>query len=362
MRAVCRLAGGGILFACTLVQAATGDALFKDSFEAAIVAGADVWTWVPFDNAFCGDGSSVGIGINPSSTGTRLLIYLEGGGACYDELTCYTFQTAANFSSGYSAAQFALESTSSAYLAQPGGFFDRSAATNPFKDYSYVYVPYCTGDVHAGSNVVALGAHSAHFTGFDNMKAYLSRLYPTFRGAARVVIGGSSAGGFGATVNWWQTQRAFGDTRVDMIDDSGTLMPVDILALGNGADAVEYVTWNLAATLPVDCVACSAALDAIFDFYSAALPDSRGALLSYTADSVLPGYFGISSAQFTAGLNELEATRFDPVLNPNLAYFTFGGSGHVLFFQPGITTNAVTLQQFLTLMESDSPAWGSVHP
>jgi len=38
------------------------------------------------------------------------------------------------------------------------------------------------------------------------------------------------------------------------------------------------------------------------------------------------------------------------------------GPGHVLLFQPGITTGATTLQQFITLMESDSPAWGSVHP
>jgi len=362
MRVVRDLGCGAVLLAAAAHAQAVADVIHKDSFEAAIVATAGSWSWVPFDNAYCGDGSSVGIGINPSSTGNRVLIYLQGGGACFDEQTCYTLQTAANFNSGYGAAQFALESASTAYLAKPGGFFDRNSAANPFKDYSYVYVPYCTGDVHAGSNVVGIGTHTAHFVGFDNMKAYLSRLYPTFRTAGRIVISGSSAGGFGATLNWWQTQRAFGDVRVDMIDDSGVMMPTDILALGNGADAGEYVVWNLAATLPVDCTACVTALDAIFSFYSAALPNSRGALLSYTADSVLPNYFGITSAQFTTGLNELEATRFDPVLNPNLAYFTFGGSGHVLFFLPGITTNAETLQQFLTLMESDSPAWGSVHP
>jgi len=350
------------LSATPTVAAALSDAIFKDAFEAAISAPADAWTWIPFDNAYCGDGSSVGIGINPHAGGSRLLIYMEGGGACYDELTCYVLHSAANFTTGYSAAQFAAEAGSTAYLAQPGGFFDRSAAANPFKDYSYAYVPYCTGDVHSGSNVATLGTHTAHFVGFDNMKAFLSRLYPTFRSVDRVVISGSSAGGFGATLNWWQTQRAFGNVRVDMIDDSGALMPPDILALGNGSDATEYVVWNLAATLPADCVTCPTALDSIISFYSSALPGSRGALLSYTADSVLPGYFGISSAQFTTGLNELEATRFDPVNQPNLAYFTVSGPGHVLLFQPGITTSATTLQQFITLMESDSPAWVSLHP
>ena len=147
------------------------DDVYKDGFESPIVATADQWTWVPFPDAFCGDGSTVGIGINPSSTGTRLLIYLEGGGACYDELTCYTLQTAANFTSGYSEAAFNAEAADTGYLAKPGGFFDRTSANNPFKDYSFVYVPYCTGDVHAGNNVIQLGTNTAHFVGF----AYVSQ-------------------------------------------------------------------------------------------------------------------------------------------------------------------------------------------
>src|SRR5271154_3071426 len=55
-----------------------------------ITAPDDAWTWVPFDNAFCGNGSTVGIGVNLSTTSTRVLLYLEGGGACWNELTCFT--------------------------------------------------------------------------------------------------------------------------------------------------------------------------------------------------------------------------------------------------------------------------------
>jgi Pectinacetylesterase len=350
-----------MLAAAPFANADAGDAVFRDGFEAAIAATANNWSWVPFNDAFCGDGSTVGIGINPSSTGSRVLIYLEGGGACYDETTCYALGTAANFSGGYSQAQFNAEAASTSYLALPGGFFDRTAPANPFKDYSYVYVPYCTGDVHSGNNVVTLGAHTAHFVGFNNMKAYLSRLYPTFRAADRVVLAGSSAGGFGALANWWQTQRAFGDIRVDMIDDSGTLMPEDILANGNDSDVTEFNVWNLATTLPPPCATCATALDTIFDFYSAQFPNSRGALLSYTQDTVLPSYYGISAADFTAGLNELVAGQFNATTNPNLAYFTFAGAGHVLWFQPGKTTDSTSVQQFITLMQSDSASWGSVH-
>ncbi len=31
--------------------------------------------------------------------------------------------------------------------------FDRGDGDNPFADASYVFVPYCTGDLHAGSRV-----------------------------------------------------------------------------------------------------------------------------------------------------------------------------------------------------------------
>jgi hypothetical protein len=181
---------------------------------------AGQWTWVPFDNAFCADGSPTGIGVNLSATpGARPLIYLEGGGACWNEITCYTLMTAAYFTTGYGASDFASESSDTTYLALPGGFFDRTAAANPFKDYSYIYVPYCTGDVFAGNNVVQYGSNMAHYVGFANVTAFLDRIVPTFPSADRVILAGSSAGGLGAAYNWWQTQQAFGNIRVDLIDD-----------------------------------------------------------------------------------------------------------------------------------------------
>ncbi|HTQ46108.1 MAG TPA: pectin acetylesterase-family hydrolase, partial [Polyangiaceae bacterium] len=209
---------------------------------APITAPADQWTFVPFSNAFCGNGASTGIGINPHAGATRVLVYLEGGGACWSELTCYTTMTAAYFTTGYSAQDFATESTDTTNLAQPGGFFDRTASANPFKDYSFVYVPYCTGDIHAGNNVATYGTNMGHHVGYANMTAYLSRIVPTFPGMQRVVLAGSSAGGYGALFNWWQTQQAFGSVRVDLIDDSGTFLPRDVEMLGSMGD-IE-ATWR----------------------------------------------------------------------------------------------------------------------
>jgi hypothetical protein len=327
---------------------------------APIAAPDSTWTWIPFDDAFCADGSTTGIGVNLSKNSSRVIVYLEGGGGCWSESTCYTLKTASHFEGGYGPTNFAADSTSGGLLTQAGGFFDRGATNNPFKDYSFVYVPYCTGDAHGGDNVVTYGAHTAHHVGFKNMSAYLKRLVPTFPSADRAYLAGSSAGGFGALINWWQTQQAFGGVRVDLIDDSGTPMPPNIDALGNGAGPLQSKQWNLPATLPPGCTGCAKGLDALFGFYAQVFPDHRGALLSYTQDPVLSSFSGITTAQFNAGLKEDYATYFAP--NPSLKAFVVNGSAHVLFFKPTIATMGVTVSKFLTQMVTDDGAWASVLP
>ncbi|HEX4385308.1 MAG TPA: pectin acetylesterase-family hydrolase [Myxococcales bacterium] len=320
---------------------------------AAITAPAQTWTWVPFDNSHCGDGSTVGIGVNLNAASSRVLIYLEGGGACWDQLTCITAKTAANFTTGYSQAQFNSESTT--ILAIQGGFFDRTAAANPFKDYSYVYVPYCTGDVHAGSSVQAWGMHA----GYENFTAFLERIVPTFPQTDRVVLAGSSAGGVGALYNWPRTQAAFGGIRVDMIDDSGSVLPADVAALRSGGsiEPTWRASWNLAASLPSGC--CATDLSDFFGFAAQSLPGSRGALISYRSDTVIPTFYSITQPQFTTGLDEDVARQFT---HANLKIFESSQSGHVLFFNPTIAQGSTTEQQFITKMVTDDSTWSSVTP
>jgi hypothetical protein len=324
-----------------------------------IVAPMNTWTWVPFSNAFCGNGATVGIGVNPAGAANApVLLYLEGGGACWNDITCYGAKTAAYFTTGYTEADFTSESTNTSYLALSGGFFDRSASANPFKDFNYVYVPYCTGDVHAGNNTVAYASGTANFVGYANMKAYLERLVPTFAGTPHVFLAGSSAGGFGAVANWPQTQAAFGSIPVDVIDDSGTFIPPDIEADGTGEAPIREA-WNLGPNLPPDCSQCSTRLDAMFGYIASAHPTVRLSLLTYQQDSVLPQFFSITTAEFEMGLSEEITTWFTP--SSNLQYFEDSGSGHVLFFSPTLSQSGTTVQQFLTAMVSGSSGWTSVH-
>jgi hypothetical protein len=353
--ATCAMAAGtNAAWAITLP-----DDIWQNSFEAPLTAPAEQWTFIPIDGALCGNGTGTGIGVNLNSASKRVLIYLEGGGECSSDLTCFELMTAAYFTAGYSSADFAVESTDTTSLAAPGGFFDRTATSNPFQDYNYVYVPYCTGDQHAGNNVVQYSmTDTGYHVGFANMKIFLSRIAATFPAADRVYLAGSDAGGFGAAFNWWQTQRRFGNVRVDLIDDSGVFMPPDIVPSDIGVLQAQYTNWNLAATLPPGCTACATSLDVILGYYATAFPNNHGALLAYSQDTVLPFDYGINSTQFAQGLTELTTDQFAP--NPSLQYFiNTTAASHVLWFHPTLSVNSVTVQQWLMQMTTDSPSWVS---
>jgi Pectinacetylesterase len=77
--------------------------------------------------------------------------------------------------------------------------FDLADKRNPFADYSIVYVPYCTVDVHIGNTTTkyALGLTVRH-KGYVNGSAALDRLAAEFPDATNVAVTGESAGSVAA--------------------------------------------------------------------------------------------------------------------------------------------------------------------
>ena len=114
------------------------------NFGQPITAPDKTWTFVDFPDAKCMNNTATGIGVNLNPNSDKVVIYLQGGGACFNTLTCLTVANAG----GYGASNF---STDAASLPKYS-LFNRDDATNPTKDWNYVYVPYCTGDVHSGNN------------------------------------------------------------------------------------------------------------------------------------------------------------------------------------------------------------------
>ena len=149
-----------------MILAACGSSGGGKSVDASmgITAPAGVWTWVPIDGMACGDGSPTGIGVNLVDTSDNVMLYMQGGGACWDLNTCFTLKSAVHIEGGYGQSDF---NTDIATLS--GSYLWQRVPQNPFKDVSWIYVPYCTGDLHDGANVMMYDAtHSVQHVGRTN--------------------------------------------------------------------------------------------------------------------------------------------------------------------------------------------------
>jgi hypothetical protein len=324
-----------------------------------IVAPNEEWTWVGFDNAFCANNTPTGIGVNLTNKSKDVVIYLQGGGACWNQVTCYTFKQAVNIEDGYDEASFKSDVKGSVDV----DFFSRTKADNPFKDASFVFVPYCTGDVHAGSKIVTYGsganAKETHHVGGDNFKAYLARIVDTFPDAEHILVSGSSAGGYGAGFNFWRVKEAFPNAKVDLLDDSGPPLPKPYLK-----DALRQQwldSWDLAKAFPPGCTECVDDFDKLFNYYGVTYPESRGALMSYMSDGVISMFFSVPKTDMPAALDALATGSVDPY--PSMQYFYVTGDKHTfLGGNQQETTKGVVLADWIKQFWTGDAAWASVHP
>lgn len=332
-------------------DAGRADVGFADSGTPAaepITATDGMWTWVDFPGAKCGAGTSTGIGVNLSSASPNVFIFLEGGGACWDEQTCYQLQLATNLD-GFGREDFdALASSLSV------SYWDRDDAENPLRDWSFVYIPYCTGDVHSGSNVANHGEQETHHVGHVNILEYLNRLTATFDAPDRVVLAGASAGGYGAAFNYAWVQDAFPTARVDLIDDSGPVVVVE-----PNLEMLWTTAWDFPDNYPEGCTECGGSLTDALTFAVERAPNARSALFSYGRDGVIAFFLRYTPAGLEQALFELKTSAYDPYANARV--FFISGRRHTMLRNPREPVqNGQSAWQWLNAMLADDPTWTDV--
>jgi hypothetical protein len=325
------------------------------------------WNWVDFPTALCRDGTPTGIGISPSTTGSKkLMIFLEGGGACFNAQTC-----------GSNPSHFAKSELTGVFIPAEGtkGIFSRTDTSNAVADWNMVYVPYCTGDVHAGNapNATVTGvAGTQQFVGYTNVSQYLSRIVPTFPDMQRVLLTGQSAGGFGAALNYVQTARSFGSVPVDLLDDAGPLMGNPYLASCLETNMANL--WGLTKTVigqdcGTDCTDVGNSLAEYWTHIPKTYPNARFGFIDSTGDSVISTFFGfgannctgfqtVPAAQYEAGLLGM---RTSVAANSNAGLFIYAGTDHTtvvsmytLRSAPDADGGTVKFEDWVTSLVTDS--------
>jgi len=274
---------------------------------------AGQWTYHQIDGATCRDGSPAGFYTRFSDTSKNLLIYLEQGGACTNVATC-TFNP--------KSVDESITGRTMTEVTSPGvqpvrqepqttGIFDYTNAENPYKDWSAVWIPYCTGDAFGGSNPngsIQGVTGGTNFVGYMNMQKFVGHIVPTFPDAARVVLTGTSAGSFGAGLNFNQVQDAFGDIPVTLIMDSG--IPFADQFMSADLQKQWRTTWNFAPLIPPDCAECQHEDGGGFlnlVFYSAKkFPNVKLGVISAQEDDVMKFFFAINGTGiYPQGLADL---------------------------------------------------------
>jgi len=149
-------------------------------------------------NSKCLDGTQAGYyyaTATAAANNTRWAIFLEGGGDCATFASCEERIHGPLGSSNYWTATY----------TDNGNVLSTNANVNPgFATWNHVYIPYCTGDTHAGQrSTVDPNWGQFYFGGYLNVQAILADLSAkrNLQAATQVLVSGSSAGGIGALVH-----------------------------------------------------------------------------------------------------------------------------------------------------------------
>lgn len=304
------------------------------------------WTWFgpeEFDDVpTCMDGSKTGLGVSLSPTGSKkVIIFMQGGGACFDGQTCALsdFILSASHHDEDDFHKWADGQGSTTIL-------NRDRAQNPFRDWNYVFVPYCSGDVFSGSR--QSGFMGRPQLGFENVAAYLPRMTSTFRDADQVVLTGTSAGGYGALWDYPPFQKAFDWVDLTVIDDSAP--PFSSTFTDPCLQDKWRDIWGMEKTSPVDgpfpLGDGKRGLIEMVQQIVDAHPKTQFAFISHDDDIVMRYFHGIgrslgcalpwllSDAHFADALREVRSMKgdnFSTFYGPGLTHQYFKGDDEAFY-------------------------------
>ena len=153
--------------------------------------GVDWQRHFPGGECQCSDGSNYSFWSREADT-TQIVLYFQGGGGCWEDYSCQfeggTFKT--------NVGDWDDPSTSSSVYSNNGGIFNFNNEKNPFADWSFVFVPYCTGDIHIGDSITQYSGGEVKHFGHINSQAAYAYMKEQFPSASEIFVTGSSAGSF----------------------------------------------------------------------------------------------------------------------------------------------------------------------
>lgn len=316
-------------------------------------------------------------------TENKVLYYFQGGGACWEQLTCGIPVCDDSVNPSDNPANFM------------GGFGDASNPANPFRNWSVVFVSYCSCDIHFGDaaqdydNVDPQNPLHVEHRGFQNSKIVEKFAREHFVNPDTVFVTGSSAGAYGAWFNAPNLQLAWPGSQFHVLADAG-----------NGVITPEFRTeffpnWGFENNVPDEFPTLQALLegqngipeytdevtklfpDTTWSHYTSAFDGGSGGqtgfynLMLNDNDPIAALTWWEGSCAFNAAMRTQAMSTYDAVsAGPdNYRYYIGTGSRHTVWGSNKVytdTTGGVPLlvdwvnAQMASGFGSNDPAWTNV--
>jgi hypothetical protein len=300
----------------------------------------------------------------------KLLVYYQGGGACWEQLTC-----------SFPSCDTSVDPTGSDNPnGASTGFADLTNPDNPFRDWNVVFVPYCTCDVHFGDAARDYPLHVEH-RGYQNSRVVEKWAREHFVNPEVVFVTGSSAGAYGAWFNAPLLHFVWPASKFDVLADAGNgVITQDFLD-------TYFPNWNFAGNLPpeipelADVLANGSGIPGYTEVIANHFPETRWAHYASAFDGGFGGQtsfynimlngnnpvFAFTWWQGSCAFNSVmrsQAIATAAAVPDNYRYYIGTGSRHTMWGSPKVYTDTTggvpTLVSWLDAMLDGSPAWTDV--
>jgi hypothetical protein len=280
-------------------------------------------SWIkitPGGDTSCAHGDPFSFWFRPGKK-DRLLVFFQGGGLCWDAETCAP------------GSAYYLEKVTEQNSPQlQKGIFDLKNWRNPFRRYSMLYIPYCTGDIHWGNHVrLYQSPHRPDLViqhkGFVNASRALSYAFAQVPAPRSIFVTGCSAGSAGSILHTAYIIQQYPEAAVTQLGDS--------LAFNYPQPPGLQETYRIQDNFP-DWIPALAEMSIngfrMVDFYSAVAnyyPNQIFSQFNFGQDDVQDFFYqtfggqpGSLAEALRADMQEIHSKA------PNFRYYLTDGTGH----------------------------------
>ncbi|WP_339858367.1 pectin acetylesterase-family hydrolase [Pseudohongiella acticola] len=305
----------------------------------------DGWNaFSPGGETICTDGSEYRFFVKQGEP-DKLMFYLEGGGACWDGANCDP-----DLQPSY---QINLAATDP---ANSHGILAFEHPENPFADYTVVYAPYCSADVHLGDSVQVHTAptvegHESHevniqHRGLVNASAAMQWAIDHLPMPEQIFVTGSSAGSIPSPFYALKLAQQYpGADIVQLGDASGgyrgfaNFSPYDVWSTDQVLAEMDYIN-NIPANE--------------FSFHQLYIgverenPGIRFASYDNAEDNVQKQFLALGGTP-TESLLPLLQGNLEEISTaiPDFRYYVAGGTMHTILLRPEVYSYEVAGVRFV---------------